>query len=388
MDSTSLQSLLGTGLSLGGIGLALDNQQQQYNGLQNALNTIGPTNLNGYSLSGPGGMSAGYNANGGIGIDLGSLSPAYGNLSAIGGMGSGSYSPALLAGLTGNASGILPAATSNVNSAFGNYNNALGAANTQLGALGQTYSDVFNNTLSSLQAQQAPQVQQQAFGLQNTLFGKGALDMTGAGSGAISAANFGSQVNAMNAQNNLTAQQQALSAQNAGVNNYAQLSNSANGILSGALSNFGNTNSLISGLNSAQLNNSLSALSGAGALNTLGLNNYNAALGTGSAQATARNQSLFPYASTASTLAGTPNALTLLGRGLTQAGASFGGVANGIAGLFGNSGGLNPTQWANDYGSTISSQYSPNIPYNDFSSAGAGSLDSVGIDIPDTSLSF
>lgn len=337
MNDAQLQQLLSTGLNIGGTALGAYNQQQQYNGLQSALNTIGPTSLSGYSLSGPGGMSSGYNpSSGGGSIDLGSLNPAYSGFSGAAGMGANTYSPGLLSSLTGNAAGTLGASTNALSGAYGNYNTAMGAANTQLGALGQTYNQVYGNTLSSLQAQQQPQVQQQAFGLQNTLFGKGTLDSTGAASGAIAAGNFGSQVNAMNAQDSLSAQQQALSAQAAGVQNYGALSSAAGNVLSGAFNNFGNTNQLISGLNSAQLNNSLSAAQGAGALNTLGLNNYNAALGTGTAQATARNQSLFPYASTASALAGTPNAAGLLANGMTQAGGSLGGAVSGLGGFIGN----------------------------------------------------
>ncbi len=327
-------SLLGTLASLGGLGLSAYNQQSQYGVLQNALNTIGPTALNGYSLAGPGGMSSSYNQNGGANISLGSLSPAFGNLAGVAGAGSANYNPSLLSNLTNTANGTLSPALSNLNSAYGNYNTAMGAANTQLGALNQTYNQTYNNTLNSLQAIQQPQVQQQAFGLQNTLFGNGTLNSTGAASGALAAGNFGSQVNAMNAQDALTAQQQALSAQSAGVQNYGSLANSANGILSNAFTNFGNTNQLISGLNTAQLNNSLSAVQGTGALNTTGLNNYNAALQTGMGQATARNQSLFPYASVATALAGTPNASSILASALSGAGGSLG--SNGLGSLLNN----------------------------------------------------
>ena len=386
-----IQSVLGTGLNLGGIGLGAYNQQQQYGVLQNALNTIGPTALNGYTLGGPGGMSSGYNQNGQGTIGLGSLNPAFGNFAGAAGAGSGSYNPSLLANLTGNANSTLGNATSLLGGAYGNYGSALGAANTQLGALNQTYGQVYNNTLGSLQAQQQPQVQQQAFGLQNTLFGRGTLDTTGAGSGAIAAGNFGSQVNAMNAQDALTAQQQALGAQAAGVQNYAGLTNSANGLLSNAFNNFGNTNQLISGLNTAQLNNSLSAVQGAGALNTLGLNNYQAALGTGAAQATARNQSLFPYASTAQALAGTPNALSALADGFSQAGTSIGGN-NPLGSLFNGSlwNSSNPfgTYTSNNIGnvgqiggSSIMNSYGgiPGLQSQNFS-AFAPTLQNIGVD--------
>lgn len=370
-------NLLGGLLSAGGVGLSAYNQQQAYNGLQSALSTIGPTSLNGYTLGGPGGMSSGYNPNGSGSISLGSLNPAFGNLSGAAGSGSGLYDPTMLANLTGNANGTLGQSTSALNSAYGNYNAGMGAANTQLGSLNQTYGQVYNSTLGNLQAIQQPQVQQQAFGLQNSLFGKGTLDSTGATSGAISAANFGSQVNSMNAQDSLTAQQQALSAQTAGANNYSTLSNSANGILSNAFNNFGNTNQLISGLNTAQLNNSLQAVQGAGALNTLGLNNYNAALQTGSAQSTARNQSLFPYASVATALSGTQNGSNILGGALSSAGSSLSGNNSGVSGLLSSLLGKGVSSGSN---SLLSSLFggSSGSPFGSLTSGNVGNVGQVG----------
>jgi hypothetical protein len=328
----NLSSLLGGLLSAGGTGVAAYNQQQAYNGLQSALKTIGPTSLNGYTLGGPGGMSSGYNQNGTGGIDLGSLNPAFGNLSNAAGSGSGLYNPGLLAGLTNNATGTLGLSTNALTGAYGNYSAGMNAANTQLGSVGD-FGTNYNNLLGAYRAQSAPGIQQQAYGLQNTLFGNGVADSTGAASGSLAAQNFGRGVAQADSTNQLNAFQGALQQQSSAANNYGTLSNSANGILSNALSNFGNTNQLISGLNTAQLNNSLQAVQGAGALNTLGLNNYNAALQTGGTQATARNQSLFPYASVATALSGTQNGGNILGNALSTAGSSLSGSNSGIGGL-------------------------------------------------------
>lgn len=381
-NGLNLSNLLGGLLSAGGAGLSAYNSQSAYSGLQNALNTIGPTQLNGYTVGGPGGSSSGYNQNGTGSIDLGSLNPAYGNLAGAAGGSSAAYNPALLQGLTNNATGTLGASTNALNSAYGNYNSGMNAANTQLGALNQTYGQVYNNTMGSLQAQQQPQVQQAAFGLQNTLFGNGTLNSSGATSGALAAGNFGSQVNAMNAQDSLSAQTQALNAQTAGAQNYSTLSNSANGILSNAMTNFGNTNSLISGLNTASLNNSLSAVQGAGALNTQGLNNYNAALGTGTAQATATNQSLFPYASVATALAGQPNGLSSLASLLSGAGSSVG--SSGISGLLSSLLGKGASSGAN---SLLGSLGSSGITSGTLGAAQDAGLSSIGDTVGGTEAS-
>jgi hypothetical protein len=327
----NLSSLLGGLLSAGGTGLAASNQQQAYNGLKSALNTIGPTNLNGYSLGGPGGMSSGYGTNGTGSIGLGALDPAFSSLAGTAGSGSSLYNPNLLAELTNNANGTLGQATNALTGAYGNYNIGMGAAYTQLGNLGD-FNTNYNNLLGAYRAQSAPGVQQAAYGLQNTLFGNGVADSTGAASGALAAQNFGRGVAQADSSNQLNAFQGALQQQNSAASNYGTLTNTANGILSNALNNFGNTNQLISGLNTAQLNNSLQAIQGAGALNTLGLNNYNAALQTGMGQATARNQSLFPYASVATSLAGTQNGSNILANGLSSAGSSLMGN-NGLGGL-------------------------------------------------------
>jgi hypothetical protein len=326
-------NLIGSGLSLGGLGLGAYNQQQQYNLLQGALKTIGPTSLNGYSLAGPGGLSSGYNPNGSGSISLGSLNPSYGNLASAAGGSSAAYNPGLLAGLTGNAAGTLGLSTGALTGAYSNYNAGMGAANAQLGNLGD-FGTNYNNLLSAFRAQSAPGVQQAAYGLQNTLFGNGVADSTGAASGSLAAQNFGRGVAQADSTNQLNAFQAALGQQQAAASNYGTLTSSANGLLTSALNNFGNTNQLISGLNTASLNNSLSAIQGAGALNTLGLNNYNAALQTGAAQATARNQSLFPYASVATSLAGTPNANSIFANGLSTAGSSLSGNNSGLSGLF------------------------------------------------------
>ena len=349
MDDNTLGTLISTGLSLGGAGLGAYSQQGQYNLLQNALKTIGPTALNGYTLAGPGGMSSGYTSNGQGSIGLGSLTPAFGNLSSAAGTGSGAYNPGLLQALTGNAAGTLGLSTNALGSAYGNYAAGMGAANQQLGSLGG-FSGTYQDLLAAQRGQLAPQIQQQAYGLQNSLFGKGVLDSTGAASGSMAEQNFGRGVGQADSAAQLNAFQQALDQQRTAASNYGTLTNSANGILSNAFSNFGNTNQLISGLNTAQLNNSLQAIQGAGALNTLGLNNYNAALGTGMGQATARNQSLFPYASTASALAGTPNATSLLGNALSKAGANGSSLSsligtgrslyNGYQSLFGSGSGI------------------------------------------------
>lgn len=332
-SSINFGQILGGLTSAAGLGLAASNQQTSNNVLQQALQTIGPTQLQGYTMSGPGGMSSGYNPNGGAQISLGSLSPAFSSLVGNGVAGAGAYSSPLLSNLTNVSNGTLNPALSNLTSAYSGNNTYQNAAALQAAGLNNTYNSVYGNTLSGLQAIQQPQVQQQAFGLQNTLFGNGTLNSSGAASGALAAGNFGSQVNAMNAQDALSAQQQALSAMQGQAGIASSLSGTGNALLSNAFSNFGNTNQLISGLNTAQLNNSLSSLQGAGALNTLGLNNYLAALQTGSAQATATNQALFPYANVALGLSGTPNGSNVLMQALTGAGSSLlGGSGTGITG--------------------------------------------------------
>lgn len=346
-----LSNVLGGLTSLGGLGLSAYSQNQQNGILQNALNTIGPTQLQAYNLAGPGGMSAGYNPNGGASIGLGSLNPAFAGLVGSGTNGTGLYNPNMLAGLTGTAYGTENTALGALNGAYGGNNIFQNAALTQAGSLNNTYNSVYGNTLNSLQQMQAPQVQQQAFGLQNTLFGSGTLNSAGAASGALAAGNFGSQVNAMNAQDAMSAQQQALGAMQGQAGIAGSLSGTGNSLLSNAFANFGNTNQLISGLNTAQLNNSLQALQGAGALNTLGLNNYMAALQTGSAQANAKNLSLFPYAGVATALAGSPTATGMLASGLSGMGSSLlggngglqgliSGIGNSLSGLFGGNGSL------------------------------------------------
>lgn len=335
-SGVSLQQLLGGLLSAGGVAGGMVNQNNQVGILQNALSTIGPTALQGYNVSGPGGMSSGYNSSGGANINLGSLNGAFNNLSSAGTAGSGSYDPSVLSGLLSGGGSTFGSSLGNLNSAYGANNNYQNAASTQANSLGQTYNQIYGNTLGSLQAQQQPGVQQQAFGLQNSLFGRGVLDSTGAASGAIAAGNFGSQVNAMNAQDSLSAQQQALSGMQGQAGIASSLSSTGNSLLSNAFSNFGNTSQLLSGLNTQQLSNSLSALQGAGGLNTLGLNNLQNATGIGSAQATARNQSLFPYASVAGNLANTPTALGQGASALGSIGSSLLGTG-GLAGLLGGS---------------------------------------------------
>lgn len=334
-----LSQILGAGSSLAGMGLGAYSQGQQNSILQNALNTIGPTQLQGYNLTGPGGMSSGYNPNGGASISLGNLGGLFNNLAGSGTADSSNYNPALLANLTNTSNGTLGNALAGLNSAYGGNAAYQNAAALQAGTLNNTYNQTYNNTLGSLQAIQAPQVQQQAYGLQNTLFGNGTLNSSGAASGATAAANFGRDVNAMNAQNSLTAQQQALNAMTGQAGIASSLSNTGNSLLSNAFSNFGNTNQLISGLNTASLNNSINAVQGAGALNTLGLNNYNSALQTGSAQANAKNLSLFPYAGVATALAGSPTISGMLAGGLSSMGSSMMGSngLNGLAGLLNNS---------------------------------------------------
>ena len=329
---SALQGLFGAGASLTGLGVSMSNQQNNYNVLQNALGQIGPTALPNVSVNGPGGIGGTYSPTGGVNVGLGSLTGAFNGLVGAGGAGAAGYSPALLSGLTGSANGTVGSALSGLNSAYAGNNSYQTMAAGQASGLNQTYGQVYNNTLNSLHAEQQPQVQQQAFGLQNTLFGSGVLGSTGAASGAIAAGNFGSQVNAMNAQDAMTAQQQGLSAMNSQAGLASVLSNTGNNLLNNAFSNFGNTASLVSGLNTSNLTNGLSALQGAGALNTLGLNNFLAGLQSSSAASTARNQSLFPYANVALGLSGAPNAQTMLGQALSGAGTSLLGT-QGLAGL-------------------------------------------------------
>lgn len=343
-SSISFPQVLGGLSSLAGLGLSASNQQGRYDTLQNALNVIGPTSLNGYTLGGPGGMSSGYNPNGGASIDLGSLNPAFSGLVGAGAAGAGAYSSPLLSNLTGAAGGTLNPALANLTSAYGGNNNFQQLAALQAGGLNQTYNSIYGNTLANMRAQAAPGIQQQAYGLQNTLFGRGVADSSGAASGSLAAANFGRGVAQGDASMQLAAQQAALSGMSTQGQLASSLSGTGNALLSNAFGNFGNTSQLISGLNSAQLNNSLSALQGAGALNTLGLNNYLAALQTGSAQATARNQSLFPYANVALGLSGTQNAGNIFGSALSGAGSSLmgpNGIAGLLSGLFGGGNGGN-----------------------------------------------
>ncbi len=313
----NLTSLLGTG-----IGIA--NQQQAYSGLQGALNAIGPTQLSSNQLTGPGGMLTGYNPQTGQGsIGLGSLNPAFGGFAGAAGAGASGYNANLPYGLASGAASTLNPSLQTLFGAYGNYGAGMGAANQQLGNLGN-FNQTYGGLLSAMRGQLQPQIQQQAYGLQNTLFGNGVADSTGAASGSLAAQNFGRGVGQADASAQLAAFQQALGQQQTAGSLYGQLSSSAGGILNNAFSNFGNTNQLISGLNTAGLNNAATAAQGAGALNTMGLNNYNAGLQSSLAAATARNQSLFPYASVATALSGTQNGMGLFGSALSQAGANGG----------------------------------------------------------------
>lgn len=335
--------------SIIGAGLGIGNQQQAYSGLQDALRTIGPTQLQGFNIGGPGGMSTGFNPMTGSGsINLGALGGGFNNLAAGGGAGAGLYNPTLLAGLTGGAASTLPASLATLGGAYGNYGAGMGAANAQLGNLGN-FNSTYGSLLGAMRGQMQPQIQQQAYGLQNTLFGNGVADSTGAASGSLAAQNFGRGVGQADASAQLAAFQQALGQQQTAGNLYGTLSSSAGGILNNAFNTFGNTNQLISGLNTAQLNNSLGALQGAGALNTVGLNNYNSSMQTALAAASARNQSLFPYAMVANNLAGTQNGMGAFGSALSQIGANggLGGMFNNLFGG-GNSPGGGVSGWMNN----------------------------------------
>lgn len=349
----SFGSLLGTGLSAGG-------QIGAYNQLQQALQTIGPTALQSWNLSGPGGMGAGFNpTTGAATTSLGGLNGAFGNLTNVGTFGSGNYNSSLLPDLLNGSSGIFNPALGNLNNAFSGNQLFQGAAAQQAGGLNNTYNTIYGNTLANMRAQAAPQIQQQAYGLQNSLFGNGMADSTGAASGALAAQNFGRGVAQGDASIQLAAQQAAQSgmANQAGI--AGTLSNTGNNLINSAFGTFGNTNQLLSGLNTQQLTNALSGIQGAGALNTLGLNNLQAATGLGAAQATARNQSLFPYASVANSLSQTVNPLTTMGGLLT---------GNGTNGnLFGNL--FNMGKNAYNYFSGAGS----NIPLGGFDFSGIGS---------------
>jgi hypothetical protein len=367
-------SILGGGASLAGLGMSAGAQGQQIGILQNALNTIGPTQLQGYNISGPGGMSTGYNKTGAGSISLGALNPAFAGLIGGANGGIGNYSPALLQALTGSAGGTTGQALGTLNSAYGGNSAFQNLALGQASGLNQTYGDIYNNTLANLRAQAAPQIQQQAYGLQNTLFGNGVGDSTGAASGSLMAQNFGRGIAQADASNQLAAQQAALQGMQTQAGIAGSLSNTGNSLLSNAFANFGNTNQLVSGLNTASLNNSLSALQGAGALNTLGLNNYMAALQTGSAQANARNLSLFPYAGTAAALAGTPTVQGMLGSGLGQIGQSLLGANGGLGGLVNGIGGLVGRLFGGGGGTASSNGGGNNDPYAGFDTSGLGTL--------------
>jgi len=333
--------------SLIGTGIGISNQQQAYSGLQGALNAIGPTQLSSNQLTGPGGMLTGYNPQSGQGsIGLGSLNPAFGGFAGAAGAGAGGYNANLPYGLASGAASTLNPSLQTLFGAYGNYGAGMGAANQQLGNLGN-FNQTYGGLLSAMRGQLQPQIQQQAYGLQNTLFGNGVADSTGAASGSLAAQNFGRGVGQADSSAQLAAFQQALGQQQTAGSLYGQLSSSAGGILNNAFSNFGNTNQLISGLNTAGLNNAATAAQGAGALNTMGLNNYNAGLQSSLAAATARNQSLFPYASVATALSGTQNGMGLFGSALSQAGANGGNplmslfntgksIYNGYNSLFGS----------------------------------------------------
>src|SRR5579859_255154 len=313
----NLSSTLGAGLLIG-------NQQQAYSGLQNALRAIGPTQLSSNQLSGPGGMLTGYNPQTGQGsINLGSLNPAFGGFAGAAGGGASGYNAGLPYGLSGLAQSTLNPALGTLFGAYGNYGAGMGAANQQLGNLGN-FNQTYGGLLSAMRGQLQPQIQQQAYGLQNTLFGNGVANSTGAASGSLASQNFGRGVAQADSSAQLAAFQQALGQQQTAGSLYGQLSGAAGNMLTNAFGNFGNTNQLISGLNTAGLNNAATAAQGAGALNTMGLNNYNSGLQSALAAATARNQSLFPYASVATALSGTQNGMGLFGSALTQAGAAGG----------------------------------------------------------------
>jgi hypothetical protein len=348
--------------SILGAGGAIYSQQQAYNGLQNALHTIGPTQLQNFGINGPGGMNTGFNLQNGTGsINLGGLNPAFSGFSGAAGAGAAGYNAGTDPYLSGVAGSTLNPALSTLNSAYGNYNQGMGAANQQLGSMGD-FNSTYNNMLQAQYGQLQPQIQQQAFGLQNTLFGNGVADSSGAASGSLAAQNFGRGVGQAQSTAQLNAYQQALAQQSAAAQNYGTLSNSANGILNNALGNFGNTTQLISGLNTAGLNNAGTAAQGAAALGTYGLNNYNASLQTPLAAATARNQSLFPYAQVANSLAGTQTGLSGLSSILSKAGAAGGipglssllGKIPGLSQYFG--GGNGGTPGSNNY---MGQQYDP-----------------------------
>lgn len=358
MDNVDLTNFLNTLGSVGSTGLGIAGNQQSYDVLNNALKTIGPTQMGNFSMGGPGGLNGNFNLQNGAGsIDLGSFNPSYSGLASVGSGGIGGYNTGLIPGLTSTAGSTLSPALANLTGAYGQNSAFGGAANTQLGSLNDTYNSIFGNTLANMRAQAAPGIQQQAYGLQNTLFGNGTLGSTGAASGSLAAQNFGRGVAQGDASMQLAAQQAAQSgmANQAGI--ASQLATTGSGLVTNALNNFGNTNQLISGLNTAGLNNGLSALQGAGVLNTMGLNNFNTGMQTQLAAAQARNGSLFPYAVTASSLVQQPNMLngigaalganggsllsTLLGNGSTRGLLSqlIPGLTSAIKGLAGGSGG-------------------------------------------------
>jgi len=353
-DASTTSNPFSTLGSLFGTGLGFYGANQSYGLLQNALNTIGPTQLGNFGLTGPAGGGS-YNLQNGTGsLDFGSLNPAFAGLSSAAASGAGMYSPDLLNTLTQSSYGQLNPALGNLNSAYGLNNLYQGAGALQAGGLGQTYNSIYGNTLANMRAQAAPAIQQQAYGLQNTLFGNGVADSTGGASGSLAAANFGRGVAQGDATMQLNAQQAALQGMQTQSGIANQLSGTGSSLLSNAFNQFGNTNQLISGLNTASLNNALSATQGAGAINTLGLNNYNSGLQTQLAAANARNGSLFPYAMVSQALAGKPNAATSLGTDLSANGGSL------LSSLFGGGGNPNILQTLLGAGRGIANMFSGN----------------------------
>lgn len=312
-----------------GIGLGAMGANNTYSNYMSGFGQMTPTQLGNFSMSSPTGVGS-YNLGAGTGqIGYGALSPTFNGLAGLTSAGVGGYNSSLIPGLTTSAYGTLNPALSTLNSAYSGNNLYQQEAATQAGSLGQTYNDIYGNTLAAMRAQAAPAEQQAAYGLQNTLFGNGVAGSTGGASGSLMAANFGRGLAQADASRQLAAEQAAQSGMSTQAGVAGELANTGNGLLTNAFQNFGNTNQLISGLNTADLNNAITGIQGAGAIGSLGLNNYNAGLQTALSAAQARNGSLFSYAMGLNGMNSLANPYSVAANGLT---ANNGSLLNSLFG--------------------------------------------------------
>lgn len=361
-------SLLGGLAGVGGLAAGVSGANNQTGILQNALNTIGPTNLGNFSLSGPGGSGASFSG-GNSTTNLGNLTGAQ---SGLAGYGTGAVGATPdLSTLLAQLSGHTNQASDSLTSAFANQPNQQ-----------QNYQSAYNNLTTAQQPQNLLAANQ----LQDSLFGSGNLGST---AGGLASAAFGRGLAQQDSSNQLQATQMA--------QNQTSLSDQ---LLNSAFSRFNSSASQYGGATTQNLNNGIGAINASSGLNQSTLAQLQAALAPAYATAAARNGSLQPFASVASSLAGTPTSTSLLGSALGQYanGASNGSgslgailkgggsIASLLGGLFGGSGSSSGTTQTNDPGgfgglfasmpSSSNAAYTPGYydPNEDYSSyfSGAG----------------